>query len=77
MSTFINDMPDSHKKILSRASYKTHLLSLQKAGEECEWEGNDFRLLVVTGLRKSERLRGQDVSAGDGSWATAKLHATR
>ena len=71
MSTFINDMPDSHTKILSRASYKTkfksHLLSLQKAGEECEWEGNNFRLLVVTGLRKSERLRGQDISAGDGS----------
>ena len=70
MSTFINDMPANHTKILSRASYKTkfksHLLTLQKAGEECEWEGNNFRLLAVTGLRKSERLRGQDVSAGDG-----------
>ena len=70
MSTFINNMPDSHKKILSRASYKTkfkslYLLSLQKAGEECEC--NNFRLLVVTGLRKSERLQGQDVSTGDGS----------
>ena len=45
----------------SKASFKTRikafLLTLQEAGDKYEWEGENFKLMAITGLRKSERLK--------------------
>ena len=50
----------------SKASFKKlikkQLLDLQGAGDEQEWEGNNFKLTAIAGLRRSERIRTQNLN---------------
>ena len=59
----INSNPNLNLPCTSKASFKqqakSYILGIQAAGDSFEWETNNFKLLNLTGLRRSNRIKEQ------------------
>ena len=60
----INDEPEMYSQATNSVSIKKItkkcLLNIQKTGDEEEWESANFKLMALTGLRRSERINKQN-----------------
>ena len=66
----ISSEPEFYSPNISKASFKTKikkfLLSIQGAGDNNEWESANFKLMAMSGLRRSERIIAQSIPPADG-----------
>ena len=68
MSTLTSEselyLPSKSKASFKR-KIKTSILSWQEAGDKYEWESENFRLVAISGLRRSERIKAQSMCPVD------------